>query len=163
MANIIGQVEKDGFAGTLYENPEKGTRFVSWKLAEFAADRGKPVAVTGVTGENGSPKAAAWNLQHNDKGFLCRVLNARRQWARRDGGIAVYIPGAHVQVSGYEQGLALSLCEHIESTGDLPLALSAMAGNLANVVARGVYARYAAEKDAEDPEEDLDDVDSIQF
>jgi hypothetical protein len=53
-----------------------------------------------------------------------------------------------VQVSGYEQGLALSLCEHIESTGDLPLALSAMAGNLANVVARGVYARYAAELDS---------------
>jgi len=162
MANITGQVERDGFTGVVYENSEKGTEFVSWRLARFEADRGAPITVTGVTGRNGSPKAAAYNLQHGDSGFLRRVLNARRQWAKREGGIAVYVPGAKVQVHGYDEGLDLTLCEHIESTQDLPLALSAMASNLANVVARGVYALYASRGGSES-EAEADEVESIEF
>ena len=165
-ANAISTVERDGFQGTLYENPEKGTQFVAWQLATLQADHGKPVTVTGITGKNGSPKAAAYNLQHGDRGFLARVLASRRTVGRDGRSISVYIPGARVQVSGYDEALELNLRERVESTGDVRLAVRMMAGTVANVVARGVYALYAqsAEESAEEPEEKIsEDITSIQF
>jgi len=165
-ANAIGQVEKDGFQGTLYKNEEKGTEFVAWRLATLQADHGKPVTVTGITGKNGSPKAAAYNLQHGNRGFLARVLASRRTVGRDGRSISVYIPGARVQVSGYENALPLNLRERVDSTNDVSLAVRMMAGTVANVVARGVYALYAqsAEESADEAEEELPDgVDSIQF
>ena len=84
-AQQVGQVERDGFKGTVYEGA-KG-RFVAWNLATLSAAQGREVAITGVTGENGSPKAAAYNLQHNERnGFLMRVLRSRVQLGRGEGG-----------------------------------------------------------------------------
>jgi hypothetical protein len=159
-ADSVGQVERDGYEGILFENPETGKRFVSWKLAVFSAAAGSAITVTGVTGENGSPKAAAYNLQHGNTQFLRRVLRSRIQWEREAGSVVVSVPGAQILGTGYDEPLALKLEERIGSPRDLNLALSVMAGAIANVTARGVYARLNTSA-AED--EGSDEVASIEF
>jgi hypothetical protein len=165
MATQIAQVEKDGFDGKVYEG-EKG-KFVAWHLADLSTARGNSVSVTGVTGENGRPKAAAWNLQHSNTAFLARVLKNRVQLSRGEGGsVDVAVPGARVQGVGYDEPLDLTLKANVAKASDLPVALSLFAGQIADVAARGVYARYAkaeAAEAAEEGEELPEDVASINF
>jgi hypothetical protein len=132
-AQRIEQVEKDGYQGTVYQNDERDTQFVSWLLATFSADHGAPVKVTGVTGRNGSPKAAAWNLAHGQNAFLQRVLRSRIQLGREGSSILVSVPGAAIQGVGYDEPLVLNLEERLASSADLNLALSVMANTIAGV------------------------------
>jgi hypothetical protein len=175
MADVISTVERDGFEGKVYAG-KKGN-FVAWKLAELTSRRGNPVAVTAITGENGVPKAAAWNLTHaynpatgesEERAaypFLQRVLKSRVQLSRGQGGsVDVTVPGAQIQGVGYDEPLALTLKANVASARDLPVALSLFAGTIASVTARGVYATLTSQESEEPENEPEDDgVEELQF
>jgi hypothetical protein len=141
-------------------------KFVAWQLAQLTTQRGKPVAVTAITGENGSPKAAAWNLTHNERnGFLQRVLKSRVQLSRGEGGsVDVTVPGAQIQGVGYDKPMGLTLTANVASARDLPVALSLFADQIASVAARGVYATLASQE-SEEPEagDEDDEIEALQF
>ena len=162
MSQIVGTVERDGFEGKVYEG-EKG-KFVAWQLAQLTTQRGNPVAVTAITGENGSPKAAAWNLQHNDRnGFLQRVLRSRVQLSRGEGGsVDVTVPGAQIQGVGYDEPLALTLKANVAAPRDLSIALGLFADQISSVAARGVYALLNGQND-EEAEPDTEEIEELQF
>jgi hypothetical protein len=164
MTEMISTVERDGFSGKVYQG-EKG-KFVAWQLATLTSRRGNPVAVTAITGENGSPKAAAWNLTHNERnGFLQRVLKSRVQLSRGEGGsVDVTVPGAQIQGVGYDEPLALTLQANVATPRDLPVALGLFADTIANVAARGVYANLAGQESEEPEDESEDDgLETLQF
>jgi hypothetical protein len=162
MAEMISTVERDGFEGKVYQG-EKG-KFVAWQLAQLTTQRGNPVAVTAITGENGSPKAAAWNLQHNDRnGFLQRVLRSRVQLSRGEGGsVDVSVPGAQIQGVGYDEPLELTLKANVAAPRDLSIALGLFADQIASVAARGVYALLNGQND-EEAEPDTEEIEELQF
>ena len=162
MAELISTVERDGFEGKVYQGA-KGN-FVAWQLATLTSRRGNPVAVTAITGENGSPKAAAWNLQHNDRnGFLQRVLKNRVQLSRGEGGsVDVSVPGAQIQGVGYEEPLALTLKANVAAPRDLSIALGLFADQISSVAARGVYALLNGQND-EEAEPDTEEIEELQF
>jgi len=162
MAEMINTVERDGFEGKVYQGA-KGN-FVAWQLATLTSQRGAPVAVTAITGENGSPKAAAWNLTHNERnGFLQRVLKSRVQLSRGEGGsVDVAVPGAQIQGVGYEEPLALTLKANVGTVRDLPVALGLFADTISQVAARGVYALLNGQTD-EEAEPDTEEIEELQF
>jgi hypothetical protein len=162
MAEMINTVERDGFEGKVYQG-EKGN-FVAWQLATLTSQRGNPVAVTAITGENGSPKAAAWNLTHNERnGFLQRVLKSRVQLSRGEGGsVDVTVPGAQIQGVGYEEPLALTLKANVAAPRDLSIALGLFADQISSVAARGVYALLNGQND-EEAEPDTEEIEELQF
>ena len=164
MAEIIDTVERDGFEGKVYQGA-KGN-FVAWQLATLTSRRGTPVAVTAITGEKGSPKAAAWNMTHNKRnGFLQRVLKNRVQLSRGEGGsVDVTVPGAQIQGVGYDEPLALTLQANVATPRDLPVALGLFADTISQVAARGVYATLASQEaeEAED-EPDTEEIEELQF
>jgi hypothetical protein len=159
---MIGTVERDGFEGKVYQG-EKG-KFVAWQLAQLTTQRGNPVVVTAITGENGSPKAAAWNLQHNDRnGFLQRVLRSRVQLSRGEGGsVDMTVPGAQIQGVGYEGPLDLTLKANVAAPRDLSIALRLFADQIAGVAARGVYALLNSQE-GEEAEADTEEIEELQF
>lgn len=161
MASVTVRTEQvDGFETTVMANETKGTTFRVWKLGEFKSFGAKPVEITSVTGENGSAKAAAYNLANRNDSFLSSMLRRRVQWGNR----VVTIPGAQVQCHGYDSPVSLTLSEQIASPKAARFAVAAMADTVANVVARGVYA-LINQADGETPEaaESLEDVESIEF
>ena len=141
-------------------------KFVAWQLAQLTTQRGNPVAVTAITGENGSPKAAAWNLTHNERnGFLQRVLRSRVQLSRGAGGsVDVTIAGAQIQGVGYDEPLALTLKANVATPRDLPVALGLFADTISQVAARGVYATLASQESEEPEAGDEDEgLEELQF
>jgi hypothetical protein len=164
MADVISTVERDGFEGNVYAG-KKGN-FVAWTLAQLTTQRGTPVAVTAITGEKGSPKAAAWNLTHNERnGFLQRVLKSRVQLSRGEGGsVDVTVPGAQIQGVGYDKPMGLTLTANVATPRDLPVALGLFADTISQVAARGVYATLASQEaeEAEDEPED-EGLEELQF
>jgi hypothetical protein len=164
LSQIVGKVERDGFEGKVY--PGEKVKFVAWQLAQLTTQRGNPVTVTAITGENGSPKAAAWNLQHNERnGFLQRVLRSRVQLSRGEGGsVDVTVPGAQIQGVGYEDPLDLTLKANVAAPRDLSIALGLFADQISSVAARGVYATLASQEaeEAEDEPED-EGLEELQF
>ena len=162
MSEMVGTVERDGFEGKVYQGA-KGN-FVAWQLATLTSRRGAPVAVTAITGEKGSPKAAAWNLTHNDRnGFLQRVLRSRVQLSRGEGGsVDVTVPGAQIQGVGYDEPLELTLKANVAAPRDLSIALGLFADQIASVAARGVYALLNSQ-DGEEAEADTEEIEELQF
>lgn len=162
MAEQVGTVERDGFSGKVYKG-QKGN-FVAWQLAELSTQRGNPVAVTAITGENGSPKAAAWNLTHSERnGFLMRVLRSRVQLSRGEAGsVDVTVPGAQIQGVGYDEPMGLTLKANVAAPRDLSIALGLFAEQIASVAARGVYANLASQV-SEEPEPEDEELEELQF
>lgn len=164
-ASECGSVERDGFTGTVYER-EDGKKFVAWDLARFSAADGREAQISGITGEGGSPKAAAWNLDKSEnRSYLMRLLGARAYVTGAGAGVSYYIPGAAIQVHGYDEALSLTLEARVGSRQDKPLALAQMADVVAKQVARGVYALYTSRKGSE-PEskpESAEDLSEIPF
>lgn len=167
MAEQIGTVEKDGFTGYVYRNPEKDTKFVAWQLASFSAGRGPSVPITGVTGEKGSPRAAAFNLDHAaDQGYLCSILGARVQYnAGPNRSVDLSVPGASVHVSGFESPLKITLQASVGSSSraNIALALGVMANSLVKSVVRGVYAQTDEAKAPSADESEKENVEDIAF
>jgi hypothetical protein len=157
---MVGTVEHDGFEGKVHKGA-KGN-FVAWQLAQLTTQRGNPVAVTAITDENGSPKVAAWNLQHNGRnGFLQRVLRSRVQLSRGEGGsVDVTVPGAQIQGVGYEEPLDLTLKANVAAPRDLSIALGLFADQIASVAARGVYALLNSQGD-EEAEPDTEEIEEL--
>ena len=162
MAEQVGTVERDGFEGKVYQGG-KG-KFVAWTLAQLSTQRGNPVAVTAITSENGSPKAAAWNLQHNERnGFLQRVLRSRVQLSQGEAGsVDVTVPGAQIQGVGYDEPLDLTLKANVAAPRDLSIALGLFADQISSVAARGVYALLNGQTD-EEAEPDTEEIEELQF
>ena len=150
-ATQTGSVERDGFKGAVYER-EDGKKFVAWTLASLTAADGKPASITGITGENGGPKAAAYNLDHSvNTSYLQRLLGSRAYVAKAEAGVSYYVPEARIQVSGFDKPLELTLEARVGSARDRSLAMAQLAEQVKRQVAKGVYARYnqIAPKNAE--------------
>lgn len=156
MAKVLAQVEKDGFVGSHMLNEDTGKEFISWQLGVFRSARGSFV-VTGVSGVNGRPKAAAYNLQNGDLGFWTSRMRANYTVGKRTAaGTVIVSPNASVQVTGYEQPRQLVLEQCISDASALGFALELMTRTVVDVVATGVYAIYSKMEADEAPEGQAD-------
>ena len=61
----------------------KGNQVRRWVLGTFQAQRGKPTEISAITGQQGSVRAAAWNLTNrrgsSTERYLRNVLRRRVQ------------------------------------------------------------------------------------
>ena len=142
MSQVVGTVESMGFTGKVYQGDDRS--FVAWELAKLSSDLGKSVAITGVTGEKGSPQAAAYNITHGGRSravaFVARVLRPRIRLTRHNGSIMTEVPGAYLHAAGLEQGVPLTLRQAVGSADDLDLAALALAQRVVDATARGAFA-----------------------
>lgn len=158
------QVEKDGFVGEVRQNAEKGTEFIVWNLGNLYVPGQKPAPITGVSGVNGSPRAAAYNLDHTARlGYLMNALRKGIQIGRGPNGVVVAVPGAAVQIKGYETPLKLTLETSVPDVRGVSQGIAYLASQVARAAARGVYSLTNPTAEAEIAEAAVETIADIQF
>jgi len=132
---------------------EDGREFKVWEMATVQAASGPAFKVTSVTGVNNGPRAAAFNLNNSNHGWLTGVVRRRMVLGRSGQFVTVELPDVSIEVPG-EEPFKATFRAQVASTKDVGLGASLIADQLARTIANKVYAMFPKAESAAEPTAD---------